>query len=264
MNALIEKNAARIIITTLLALVIVGIAIGAGLPFITGNYDPGHSILEIGDPNYYFVEDTFNGTTKFLTLELPTSTGFAGRLEIRPGEDEGLVIRQGGSFGLGEPGLVLRSFADHARLNFYDGVDRPNSAGGNSVGDIQNTPNQLSIYTDKVVVPDGISLTVDKKIYQFTCASEGNCECVNAGLGGTCNDPGLAWEHITTFNNSAWYDFQCPNGYAILNGGAWCEANTALRESRPIFNDETRWRVSCLAPEIDGVLITCTRITDNT
>ncbi|MCH7902765.1 hypothetical protein IIC68_03355, partial [archaeon] len=51
MKSLIEKNAARIIITTLIVLVIVGIAIGGGLPFNPDNYDPGHSILKIGDPN---------------------------------------------------------------------------------------------------------------------------------------------------------------------------------------------------------------------
>tara|TARA_Y100000310_G_scaffold345309_2_gene463618 strand:+ start:829 stop:987 length:159 start_codon:yes stop_codon:yes gene_type:complete len=52
MKSLIEKNAARIIITTLIALVTIGIVTGIGVPYNVDNYDPGHSPLEIGDPNY--------------------------------------------------------------------------------------------------------------------------------------------------------------------------------------------------------------------
>lgn len=149
MKSIIEKNAARIIITTLIALVIVGIAIGAGLPFNADNYNPGHSILKTGDPNYYFVEDTFSdGTTKFLALELTGNNDYVGRLDIRPGLNDGVVIRQGGDFGLGDPGLFLRAFGNHARLNFYPG------------GGAATTPNQLSVYEDKVVIPSGIELCI--------------------------------------------------------------------------------------------------------
>ena len=71
MKSIIEKNAARIIITTLIALVIVGIVTGVGIPYNVDNYDPGHSILEIGNPNYYFVESDWGGSTpkKYLALE---------------------------------------------------------------------------------------------------------------------------------------------------------------------------------------------------
>lgn len=149
MESLIEKNAARIIITTLLALVIVGIAIGAGIQYNVDNYDPGHSILEIGDPNYYFVEDNFDNDPmkKFLVLELTGNDEYVGRLDIRPGVDDGVVIRQGGDFGFRDPALFLRAYSDHARLDFYPGVVDP-------------TPNQLSVYVDKVVIPQGIEFCI--------------------------------------------------------------------------------------------------------
>lgn len=147
MKNLIEKNAARIIITTLIALIIVGIAIGAGIPYNVDNYDPGHSILEIGNEFYYFGEDDWKGTSpkKFLTLDLIGNDEYAGRLDIRPGEGDGIVIRQGGDYGSRDPGLFLRSLSDHAQLNFYPGVQ-------NAI------PNQLSVYVDKVVIPSGIEL----------------------------------------------------------------------------------------------------------
>ena len=159
MKTLIEKNAARIIITTLIALVIVGIVTGVGVPYNVDNYDPGHSILEIGDPNYYFVESDWGGSTpkKYLALELIGNDEYAGRLDIRPGEGDGLVIRQGGDYGTRDPGLFLRTFADHARLNFYPGI-------------VNNIPNQFSIYEDKVVVPSGI---------EFCVGGQGATQCIS-------------------------------------------------------------------------------------
>ena len=255
MKALIEKNAARIIITSLIALVIVGIATGAALvPYQSDNYDPGHSLLEIGDSHYYFTEEVWTGGEKLLALQLDDEGDWLGRFEIRPGTNQGVLIREGGEDDPSElTALHLRSFSDHARVNFFPG-------GNLATGTI----NQLSLYADKVVIPNGISLAVDKKIYKFKCPATGGaadtCECVSASLDGDCGDTGLGWSQFST----TVFDFQCPTGYAVLNGGAWCRDGAPLRESRPRVLDETQWRISCNGTNvIGGAVITCTRIIDN-
>ena len=172
MKALIEKNAARIIITSLIVLVIVGIVIG--LPYQPDKYDPGHSILAIGDPNYYFVEDTWNATGNipdtYLALELKDDDTHVGRLDIRPGLDDGLMIRRGGNFGVFDEGLFLRVFDDFAQLDFYPG--------GSGVA----TPNQLRIYDDRVVVPSGM---------EFCVGGTSEADCVDSLGGGVLLDNSL-------------------------------------------------------------------------
>lgn len=150
MKNMIEKNAARIIITTLIALVIVGIVTGVGVPYNVDNYDPGHSILEIGDPNYYFVEGQFTNGSTYLALELPRNIdeggNNSGQFEIRPGTH--LVIRESDGGGLGDPALVLNSGSTAANIGFYPGLPET------------GIPFQLRIWEDKVEIRSGNQLCV--------------------------------------------------------------------------------------------------------
>jgi len=94
MKVFVNVSAARMIITTLLILVIFGIIIGAGIPFTVDNYDPGHSVLEIGGPNYYFVEGEAIIGEKFLSLEIPIDVDHIGKFAITTGNDPTLVVHE--------------------------------------------------------------------------------------------------------------------------------------------------------------------------
>lgn len=149
----IEKDAAKIIITTMLVLTIIGIAIGAGIPYTASNYDPGHDILDVGNPNYYFAEDTYpdGSGRKFLTLELKDDAQHQSRFEIRPGVNAGFIIRQGAASGSGNnaPALQMNVATDRARINFIP---------ANQV-DTGIAYNQLELFMDYVQVLTGLNVT---------------------------------------------------------------------------------------------------------
>jgi len=208
----LEISGARLIITTLIALVLIGIVIGATGP---ARSNPGHSLLQTGDEDNYFSTGDPGGIA-YLTLEVKDW------LEIRPGSvSAGLVIRKKDGIH-GSPALLLGAKDTQAELIFYPGgPDIP-------------AP-QLEINTGGVFVNGDLSVTGD------VCANEGTSSEICLGnwivpLGVktivSCAVQNVDAQHA---NCTA----TCPAGYIATGGG--CSADYYwwdVAESRPSISGE--------------------------
>ena len=114
-------------------------------------------------------------------------------------------------------------------------------------------------------------LTVDGNV-----KINGNLEVtgtINGGGGGANQVWSCDGDCPLTYVDSDMLDVECPSGYRIVTGGAWCNYNFTgygnsvyiMRETRPVYwsstlNGFTRWRASCENGQFGGFSVVCEQV----